>query len=138
MRWADQQTQLESDRALYQTESDKEAEDKKNQSEAPAQMDTMLFAILLLLCVIADLIDIFTVGTLGWLVGLFVDAVLLLSIGLSKNGRKQFKRIVIGVVGDSIPILAVLPFRSIFLIWGFIKSRSATAQSISSVAHKVV
>ena len=133
-----QQEQLESDRALSQTESEQQEKDSENQPETPARMGTMMFAILLLLCVVADIIDILTAGTIGWLVGLFVDAVLLLSIGLSKSGRKQFKRIVIGVIGDSIPILAVLPFRSIFLIFGFIKSRSTTIQSISSVAQKVV
>lgn len=130
------QEQLESDRAVYQTES--EQEEDKNKPEATARMDTMMFAILLLLCVVADFVDIITAGTIGWLVGLFVDAILLLSVGLSKGGRKQFKRIVIGVIGDSIPMLAVLPFRSLFLIWGFIKSRSTTIQSISSVSEKVV
>ena len=83
----------------------------------------MLFVILLILCVIADLIDIITAGTVGWLIGLFVDAVLLLAMGISKSGRKQFKRMVVGVIGDSIPLLAFLPFRSLFLVWSFIKSR---------------
>ncbi len=116
------QEQLESDRATPQTESPQE----ENQSEAPVKMDTMLFAILLLLCVVADLIDVFTAGTVGWFVGLFVDAILLLALGLSKSGRKQFKRMIIGVIGDSIPVLAFLPFRSFFLIWSFVKSRHGT------------
>lgn len=119
------QEQLESDRAIYQTEQEKEEEEKKNQPKKQDKMDTTLFAILLILCVVADFLDILTVGTIGWLVGLIVDAILLLSVGLSKGGRKQFKRILIGVVGETIPLplLSILPFRSLFLIWSFVKSR---------------
>lgn len=119
------QEQLESDRALYQADQEREAEEKENQPQNPEKMGIMFFSILLLLCVVADFIDIITVGTIGWLVGLFVDAILLLSAGLSKAGRKQFKRILLGVIGETIPIplLAVLPFRSLFLTWSFIQSR---------------
>ena len=117
------QEQLESDRALSQIETEKEEEQKENQSETPAKMDTMMFAILLLLCVIGDFRDVLAVGTIGWLMGFFVGGILLLAIGLSKGGRKQFKRMVIGVIGASIPILAFLTFRSFFLVWSFVKSR---------------
>ena len=119
------QEQLESDRAVSQIESAQEEKNKEDQSETPARMGTMFFAILLLLCVVADFFDMITVGTVGWVVGLFVDAILLLSAGLSKAGRKQFKRILLGVIGETIPIpfLAILPFRSFFLVWSFVKSR---------------
>lgn len=117
------QEQLESDRAISQAESNRKEDERKIQPEEPPKMGTMLFAILLLLCVIADFIDMLTVGTIGWLVGLFVDAILLLSVGLSKGGRKQFKRIVIGVIGEKIPIINILPFRSLFLVWSFVKSK---------------
>ena len=132
------QEQLESDRALSQNEQEREEENKENQPETSAKMDTMLFAILLLLCVVADLVDMITVGTIGWVMGLFVDAVLLLAVGLSKGGRKQFKRIIIGIIGEKIPVINILPFRSLFLIWSFVKSRSATIQSVSTVSHKVI
>ena len=128
------QEQLESDRALSQ----RGEEDKKSRPEEPAKMDTMLFAILLLLCVMADFIDMLTVGTIGWVIGLFVDAVLLLSVGLSKGAKKQFKRIIIGIIGEKIPVVNILPFRSLFLIWSFVKSRSATIQSVSTVSHKII
>lgn len=119
------QEQLESDRALSQNEADKEGGGKENPTNGSQKMRVMFFSILLLLCVIADFIDIITVGTIGWLVGLFVDAILLLAAGVSKGGRKQFKKILIGVIGETIPIpfLAILPFRSLFLIWSFIQSR---------------
>lgn len=134
------QEQLESDRAISQIKTNEEAEEKENQPEKQEKMDTTMFAILLLLCVVGDLIDILTVGTIGWLVGLFIDGIVLLVTGLSKAGRKQFKRILFGVLGETIPVpfLAMIPFRSLFLIWSFIKSRSVTIQSISSVAPKVI
>lgn len=120
------QEQLESERAISQVNDDKEAGKDSNNSQPKEsqEMGIMFFSILLLLCVIGDLIDIFTAGTIGWLVGLFIDGILLLAIGVSRAGRKQFKRILIGVIGDSIPILAVVPFRSFFLVWSFVKSRS--------------
>lgn len=135
-----QQEQLESDRALSQAEADREEDEKKNQAETPEKMDTMMFAILLLLCVVADFIDIITVGTIGWLVGLFVDAVLLLSVGLSKGGRKQFKRILIGVIGETVPVpfLAMLPFRSLFLVWSFVKSRYELPIQLGLSGHKQI
>ena len=119
------QEQLESDRAISQAEQERKDEEIKNQPQKPEKMGIMFFSILLLLCVVADFIDMITVGTIGWLVGLFVDAVLLLASGLSKAGRKQFKRILLGVIGETIPIpfLAILPFRSLFLTWSFIQSR---------------
>lgn len=117
------QEQLESDRAVSQNASAQEEENKKNKSKEPAKMGTMMFAILLLLCVIADFVDMLTVGTIGWIIGFFVDGILLLSIGMSKGGRKQFKKMLVGVIGDSIPILAILPFRSFFLVWSYVKSR---------------
>ncbi len=133
-----QQEQLESDRAVSQVEQERAEEEKSNQPQKSEKMGVMFFSILLLLFIIGDLIDFFTAGTIGWLIGLFIDGIGLLATGMSKAGRKQFKRIVVGLIGDSIPILAILPFRSIFLTWGFIKSRSTTVQSISSVAQKVV
>ncbi len=129
--------QLERARAIDQQRLDTEESQKRSETEAQEKeshrMGTMFFFILLILCVIGDLIDIFTAGTVGWLIGLFIDGIVLLATGLSKAGRKQFKRIVIGLIGDSIPILAILPFRSVFLTWGFIKSRSTALQSVSPV-----
>lgn len=131
-----QQEQLESDRALSQAESDRKEDEKKIQPEESPKMGMMLFAILLLLCVVADFIDMLTVGTIGWMIGIFVDAVLFLSVGLSKGGRKQFKRIVIGVIGEKVPILNILPFRSLFLIWSFVNSRYELPIQLALSGHK--
>lgn len=132
------QEQLESDRAIYQSEQEKAEEEKKNQPQKLEKMGIMFFSILLLLCVVADFIDILTVGTIGWLVGLFVDAVLLLASGLSKAGRKQFKRILLGVIGETIPIplLAIAPFRSLFLTWSFVQSRHELPIQLGLSGHK--
>ena len=117
------QEQLEYDRALAQRQLDADTAQTEPQDKEGKKIGPLLFFILLILCVVADLIDLFTVGTIGWIIGLFVDAVLLVSMGLSRGGRKQFKKLVVGVIGDTIPILAILPFRSFFLVWSFVKSR---------------
>lgn len=131
------QEQLEYDRAAYQAEQESGEGSEENQPQNLDKMGILFFSIFLILCVVGDLIDLVTVGTLGWLVGLFIDGVVLLATGLSKAGRKQFKRIIIGLAGDSIPVLAILPFRSLFLTWAFINSRSSTAQKFSARLSKV-
>lgn len=132
------QEQLESDRALYQAGQEREEEEKKNQPQQPKKMGVMFFSILLLLFIIGDLIDIFTAGTIGWLIGLFIDGVGLLATGMSKAGRKQFKRILVGIIGETIPVpfLAILPFRSLFLVWSFVNSRYELPIQLGLSGHK--
>lgn len=134
----EQREQLESDRATYQLEQEEERKKKENQPKDSQKMGVMFFSILLLLCVVADFVDMITVGTIGWLVGLFVDAILLLAIGASKGGRKQFKKILLGVIGETIPIpfLAILPFRSLFLVWSFVNSRHELPIQLGLSGHK--
>lgn len=119
---AEQQTQeqLELERAAPQVDLEEGEQNKPGELE---RMGVMFFAILLILCIIADFVDMLTAGTIGWIVGLFVDGILLIATGLTKAGRKQFKRIVASVIGEKVPILNILPLRSFFLIWSFVKSR---------------
>lgn len=128
---------LDQERQEYQARLQEEQEERESGTTGPEKMGLLLFLPLLFLCVIGDLIDIFTVGTIGWLVGIFIDVILLVTTGLSKSGRKQFKRILIGAVADSFPFVAFLPFRSVFLIWAFIKSRSEAAQYLAEMAEKI-
>jgi len=128
---------LDQERQAYQARLQEEQEEREPGTTGPEKMSLLLFLPLLFLCVVGDLIDIFTAGTIGWGIGLFIDAVLLISTGLSKSGRKQFKRILIGAVADSFPFVAFLPFRSIFLVWAFIKSRSEAAQHLAEMGEKI-
>ena len=91
---------------------------------APTQKWSLAsFFLLLLLCVFGDIIDIFTLGTIGWFTGLIIDGIILLTTGLSKSGRKQFSKMLIGVIGETIPGIAFFPFRTAFLVWAYIKSK---------------
>jgi len=128
---------LDQERQAYQARLQEEQEEREQGTTGPAKMGLLLFLPLLLLCAIGDIIDIFTAGTIGWIVGLFIDAILLISIGLNRGGRKQFKRILVGALGDSIPFLAFFPFRSGFLIWAFMKSRSEATQHLAEMAEKI-
>lgn len=126
---------LERERVLK--EEKKEQLNKAELQNKPSQaldepMGLTFFVFFLIFCILADLIDVFTLGTVGWVTGFFVDAILLLATGLSRSSRRQFKRIVVGVLGDSIPLINVLPFRSIFLTWAFIKSQSSKISTIAS------
>ena len=129
---------LDQDRQAYQLQLQAEQEEREPYStKPPEKMGLMFFVIGLFFSVIGDVIDFFTAGTFGWLVGLFIDAILLLMFGLSKSGRKQFKRVVIAVLGESIPVINMLPFRSIIMIWSFIKSRNKIARKVTSTAKAV-
>lgn len=128
--------QLELARAQERMRQDEENTRMEEESQKPVPMGIIFFGFLIILCLIADIIDIFTGGTIGWVIGLFVDFILLILTGISKSGRKQFKRILAGIIGDSIPIVAFLPLRSIFLIWAFISSRSTKLQAVGQVAGK--
>ncbi len=120
---AEQQTQERLERERNTPQADTGDEEEQNQPKELERMSITLFAILLSLCIVADFIDMLTAGTIGWIVGIFVDGILLIATGLTKAGRKQFKRILIGVIGEKVPLINILPLRSFFLIWSFVKSR---------------
>src|SRR3990167_7387744 len=129
--------QLELVRAQQRMSDEEEAARLEEESKKPVPMSWLLFLFMLLISVILDVIDIFTGGTIGWLIGIFGDLLLLAFVGISKSGRKQFKKIIIGLLGDSIPIVAFLPIRSVFLIWAFMSSRSEKLQAVGQIATKV-
>jgi hypothetical protein len=123
---------LEEDRArqrLWAEESARQQEQTKN------RMGWGTFLIALILSLIADAAELFTGGTIGWFVGLFVDLTLLAMLGFSTAGRKQFKKWIWGPLIEKIPILDAIPFiRAGFLIWSFVSSRSKKLQTISKIA----
>ncbi len=132
---AEQQYQyaLEEDRARQRLWAEEDLAHK--QENAQARMGWGIFLIALLLSLIADVVEFFTAGTLGWFVGLFVDLILLAMLGFSKAGKKQFKKWIWGPLIEKIPILSTIPlFRVGFLIWAFVSSRSKTLQAISGAA----
>ncbi|MBI2676715.1 MAG: hypothetical protein HYX21_02045 [Candidatus Yanofskybacteria bacterium] len=98
-------------------------EEAKKQQQKKDQMGWLVFIFALLLSIIADLIEIFTVGTIGWLTGLFIDFILFVTLGFTRAGRKQWKKLVSALFIESVPILNILPLRTILLTWSFIASR---------------
>ncbi len=127
---------LDQERRADQLQAEKKAQESPT-AKPKEKMGLIFFLTALFLSIVGDLIDFFTGGTIGWFVGLFIDAILALMFGLSKSGRKQFKRMAIALVGESIPIIDMLPLRTIFLIWSYIKSRSKIIENIDSAAHKI-
>ena len=129
--------QLIANQLAIQQEAEQErvAEEKEAEENEPVPMSWGFFIKVEIVCIIGDLIDFFTAGTLGWLIGLAIDGILFMAVGLSKSGRKQFKRIVVGLLAETIPIIDVLPFRTIFMAWGFIKSRSKIASTADRLVH---
>lgn len=118
------QEQLESDRAIYQAEQDRIGDEMKNQPE-PYKMGAGSY-VLILFALFVDIIEIITTYTgVGAIIsiplGLLVDVIIFIGVGMSKNTRKQWKRFAVGFVGENFPILAsvleFIPFRTLSLIW---------------------
>jgi hypothetical protein len=126
------QYDLERERASYQQEQQPESEQQEQES---SRMGWGLFISALVLSLIADIVELFTLGTIGWFVGFIIDLILAAMLGFSVSGRKQWKKWIWGPVIETIPVLSTIPlFRAAFLTWSFISSRSETLQAVSSVA----
>jgi len=119
------QEQLESDRALYQAEQERESEENQLQKPEPRKMGAGSY-VLILFALFVDIIEIITTYTgVGAIIsiplGLLVDVAIFIGVGMSKNARKQWKRFAVGFVGENFPILAsvleFIPFRTLSLIW---------------------
>lgn len=94
----------------------------RNESKGES-MDPVLFAFLFVVSATADLFEIFTLGTLGWFVGLIANGILLVALGSSSAFKKQWRRMLVGIVPDSFPGLGIIPWRTTFLVWSYIKTR---------------
>lgn len=134
---AEQQYQYDLERDRARQRQLVEADLARQQLEAPERlpMGWGIFIIALILSLIADAAELLTGGTLGWFVGLFIDLILVVMLGFSKAGRKQFKKWIWGPLIETVPILSAVPFFRVgFLIWSFVSSRSTKLQAISKVA----
>ena len=99
------QEQLESDRALYQTEQEREAEENQPQNLESRKMGAGSY-VLILFALFVDIIEIITTYTgVGAIIsiplGLLVDVAIFIGVGMSKNARKQWKRFAVGFVGEN-------------------------------------
>lgn len=127
---------LKADQARYQKMREEDlARQQTEEEQKQERMGWGIFLIALFLSLIADVIELLTVGTLGWFVGFIIDLILLAMLGLSKAGRKQWKKWIWGPIIEKVPILAAVPlFRAAFLTWAFISSRSTILQHLSKAA----
>jgi hypothetical protein len=136
-QWKQQERQyqytLEEDRTRQRQWT--EADLARQHGKTEAGMGWGIFLIALLLSLVADAAEFFTLGTFGWFVGLVVDLILMLMLGLSAAGQKQFKKWIWGPAIETIPILSALPFiRVAFLTWSFVSSRSKKLRTAAKIA----
>lgn len=107
----------------------------------------VMFLCILLFTVFLDLVDFFTAGTIGTLIGIIGDGILLIVTGISKAGKKQFKKILVMTLGEAIPVVSILPLRTIMWTWSFLASHPEwfvrlgkalkVAGTVASVASKI-
>ncbi|MEK7583119.1 MAG: hypothetical protein AAB483_01795 [Patescibacteria group bacterium] len=130
--------QLAQERRRAQLQGAEDQEQKRQE-----QADQKLFRSVLKISIILDAIDIVSLGTIGWFIGCIGDLYLYKKTGQSKAGRAQKKKIIIAIVGEKIPIVNILPLRTIMAIFSNpkimakIAQRLQTASKILNVAAKI-
>jgi hypothetical protein len=134
---------LEEDRALQRLGAEEELARQQEQQREELEKNKiswLTFIPCLILSIMADIAEAGTVGTLGWFFGIFVDIILLFVLGLSRSGRKQFKKWLTAIGLEKIPFVDAIPFRTFFLVWSFISSRPKTLKIVQkglAIASKV-
>jgi hypothetical protein len=118
------------------------AQQQREQSMPSQQREGMRFGTFLFFLVpsiVADIVDFVTAGTIGWIIGIAVDAILLIGLGFSKNKkRSQVYKILAGLGLETVlPVLGMLPFRTIFVVWAY-ASEKPKVQKAMGVATKVL
>lgn len=115
-------------------------EKTRREEQEKNKMGWGVFIFSLLLSLIADLIEIFTAGTLGWFTGLLIDFVLFFTLGFTRAGQKQWKKLIGALFAESIYVVNILPIRTIMLTWSFIASRPKLMSKIDKtlkIASKI-
>lgn len=113
-------------------------EAEKTGQEEQVKMGWGIFLIALVLGLLADIVELFTLGTIGWLFGLFIDLVLFLMLGFTAAGRKHFKKWIWGPLAEKIPFFNTIPLmRAGFLIWSFMASRSSKLKVVSNISQGI-
>jgi hypothetical protein len=138
--------QLEEESRRYgQLEIDRR-ETFRQQQEAQASpgqhregMSFKTFLLFLIPSIIADIVDLVTAGTIGWAIGIAVDALLLIGLGFSKNKKKaQVYKVLAGLGLETVlPVLSMLPFRTLFVIWAY-ASEKPKMRKAAEIGAKVL
>lgn len=115
------------------------AKQEPQESEPAPKQDGMTFGVFLfflVVCIIGDLVDFFTAGTVGWLIGIAIDFFLLITLGFSKKKKDQLYKILTGLGLETVlPIGSTLPFRTVFLLWAYLGSKKKLRTAASLVAN---
>lgn len=127
------------------------AQQEAQEKEKSQGMGWLKFLSVLFVTIVLDLLDFFSVGTIGTIVGFFGNIFILLVAGISQKKSKakqaQMRKILIMFLGESIPIVNILPLRTIMWVWAFLAShpewfaklakKLGTASKVLSVASKI-
>src|SRR3989344_4342680 len=97
------QYDLATDRFHYQKKREEDLMRQQTEEEPEtARIGWGIFLVALFLSLIADAVQFFTIGTLGWFVGFIIDMILLAMLVFSKAGQKQWKKWVWGPIIEKV------------------------------------
>lgn len=119
-------TTYEEDQAsAYQLADDRrqDAPEEYPDEEGPKPIGIGMFIGILAFCLFLDAIEFFTGGTIGWIVGLVGDGIILLITGWKKTQQQQFKKMLAAAGLEKVWPFNILPLRSGFWVWSYIQSR---------------
>jgi hypothetical protein len=122
-----QQQQEKQEKEVAAKEFENNPNNKNKLEGQHNRLGAVSFVTILLLCVIADILELATGGTIGWVAGLIVDFILLIFFGFRKGsdgttqGIKSFfennKRLLAAIGVETIPFVGALPVRTVFIAW---------------------
>jgi hypothetical protein len=100
---------------------------------AVSEVSDVEFLLLFCLAGLKDILDGLTLGTIGWLVNILVIIVLGFwsLVRLHKFPTKKF---IAGAIGDSIPLISILPFWTGFVLLIFLEQKGFMPKWIGKLA----
>src|SRR3989338_2731356 len=110
-------TTLESQRAYELAQLRQQRSAQTHQEHVDNTADKLFFRKILKICIVLDVIELLSLGTVGWVTGQIGDWYLYKKTGQSKASRAQKKKMITAFIGEFIPAVNLLPLRTILWNW---------------------
>jgi len=106
---------------------------KKKRATPVSKISDVEFLLLFCLAGLKDALDGLTLGTVGWLTNILVIMVLGFW-SLFRLHKFPAKKFMIGAIGDSIPLISLLPFWTGFILLIFLEQKGYTPKWMGKLA----
>ena len=106
---------------------------KKKDVTPVSEVSDVEFFLLFCLAGLKDILDGFTLGTIGWLINILV-IIILGSWSLFRLHKFPTKKFITGAIGDSIPLISFLPLWTGFVLIIFLEQKGLMPKWMGKLA----